>query len=289
MNPKIHITGASGFIGQNLIPYLKGLSIKVEGVSLRKKLTLYLNEGDSVVHLAGLAHDLKKSSNPEDYFKVNAELTKDVFTSFLNSDASTFIYLSSIKAIEGKSENASPYAKSKLLAEQYILSKKFPKEKRVYILRPVMVHGPGNKGNLNLLFNVVKKGIPWPLAAFDNKRSFLSVENLCFVIEKLISDVSIPSGVYDVADKEPLSTNELVELAASSLNKKVLFWKIPKSLIKLIARLGDILPLPMNSERLEKLTGDEVVDSSELVNAIGKELPVKSRQGLKKTFSAFNK
>ena len=84
----------------------------------------------------------------------------------------------------------------------YILSKEIPKGKRVYILRPCMIHGPGNKGNLNLLYQLVSKGLPWPLGGFQNQRSFLSVENLCFVIKELLENESIPSGVYQVADDE---------------------------------------------------------------------------------------
>ena len=69
------------------------------------------------------------------------------------------------------------YGISKLQAENYILDQKLPEGKRVYILRPCMIHGPGNKGNLNLLYTLVKKGFPWPLGAFENQRSFLSIDN----------------------------------------------------------------------------------------------------------------
>lgn len=63
------------------------------------------------------------------------------------------------------------------------------RDKRVYILRPCMIHGPGNKGNLNLLYNVVRKGIPWPLGDFENKRSFTSIDNLCYVVEGLLERI----------------------------------------------------------------------------------------------------
>ena len=72
-----------------------------------------------------------------------------------------------------------------------------------------MIHGPGNKGNLNLLYGVVKKGIPWPLGAFENRRSFTSVGNLCYVIDGLLTK-SVPSGIYHMGDDEALSTNELI-------------------------------------------------------------------------------
>ena len=58
-----------------------------------------------------------------------------------------------------------------------------------------MIHGPGNKGNLNLLYNVVKKGIPWPLGDFENRRSFTSIDNLCYVIEGLLTK-EVPTGIY---------------------------------------------------------------------------------------------
>jgi len=86
------------------------------------------------------------------------------------------------------------------LAEQYILSQPIPEGKRVYILRPCMIHGPGNKGNLNLLYSLVTKGFPWPLGLFENSRSYLSIENLCFIIKELIDREDIPSGVYNVAN-----------------------------------------------------------------------------------------
>ena len=81
--------------------------------------------------------------------------------------------------------------------------------KSVYILRPCMIHGPGNKGNLNLLYGVVKKGIPWPLGAFENRRTFTSIENLNFVIEGLLTK-DVPTGIYNMGDDEALSTNDLI-------------------------------------------------------------------------------
>ena len=68
-------------------------------------------------------------------------------------------------------------------------------DKQVYILRPCMIHGSGNKGNLNLLYNVVRKGIPWPLGAFENRRSFTSIDNLCYVVEGLLTK-EVGSGIY---------------------------------------------------------------------------------------------
>jgi nucleoside-diphosphate-sugar epimerase len=213
----IFLTGSSGFVGISFIKYFQSEVVKV---SSRSNET-YFEDAKIIVHLAGKAHDLKKTLSTDEYYQVNTELTKIVFDAFLVSDAKVFITLSSVKAVADEvlgelNEEHIPnpithYGKSKLLAEQYILSKDIPKGKRVYILRPCMIHGPGNKGNLNLLYKLVSKGIPWPLGVFENKRSFCSMDNLMFVFKELIEQEDIPSGVYNVADDAPLSTNEVID------------------------------------------------------------------------------
>jgi nucleoside-diphosphate-sugar epimerase len=151
-----------------------------------------------------------------------------------------------------------------------------------------MIHGRGNKGNLNLLYKLASKGIPWPLGAFENKRSFCSIDNLILIIKELIERVDIPSGVYNVADDEALSTNELIGLIAQFQNKKPKIWKISQSLIKKIAKIGDKLNLPLNTERLHKLTSAYMVSNDKIKSAIGKPLPLSSIEGLLKTFKSFN-
>jgi nucleoside-diphosphate-sugar epimerase len=239
----------------------------------------------------------KKVSSPQDYYDANFELTKQLFDSFLQSEASVFIFMSTVKAVADDvdgvlTENTIPnpkthYGIAKHQAEHYILSKDLPVGKRVYVLRPCMIHGIGNKGNLNLLYNLVSRRLPWPLGAFENKRSFLSIENLCFVIKELLDNTTIPSGIYNMADDEALSTNQLIALLAKSLEKKNKILNIPASWIKSIAKLGDTLNLPLNSERLQKLTENYVVSNDKIVKAIGKPLPVSSREGLLRTFQSF--
>lgn len=151
-----------------------------------------------------------------------------------------------------------------------------------------MIHGPGNKGNLNLLYSLVSKGLPWPLGIFENSRSYLSIENLCFIINELINNEKIPSGVYNVADDTPLSTNEVIKLIAESKCKKALILNLNKNLIKFLARIGDLLKLPLNSERLKKLTDSYVVSNAKIKAAICKSLPISSKSGLLRTFQSFS-
>lgn len=290
----IFLTGSSGFVGSSILNYFNKDSIQV---SSRAKES-YLGNANIVIHLAGKAHDLKKISNPEEYYQVNTELTNKVFDAFLASEAKVFITLSSVKAvadevqgvlIEERTPNPiTHYGKSKLLADQYILSKEIPEGKRVYILRPCMIHGPGNKGNLNVLYKLVSKGIPWPLGAFQNQRSFCSIENMLFIIKELIEREDIPSGVYNVADDEALSTNEVISILATSQNRQPKIWKISKRLIQFVANMGNVLKLPLNEERLQKLTESYVVSNEKIKKAIGKPLPVSAQEGLLKTFKSFN-
>ncbi|MFT5251052.1 MAG: nucleoside-diphosphate-sugar epimerase [Flavobacteriales bacterium] len=296
---KVLITGGTGFVGTNLQDYLKA-SYDIQSMSVRYIPNQQFDiNSDAIIHLAGKAHDLKKVSNPTDYYEANFELTKQLFDAYLVSEASVFVFMSTVKAVADEvvsvlTEETAPepkthYGIAKQQAEQYILAHNLPQGKRVYILRPCMIHGPGNKGNLNLLYQLVSKGLPWPLGAFKNQRSFLSIENLCFVIKELLEDTAIPTGAYQIADDQPLSTNELILLLGISLNKKSTILNIPASWIKGIARFGDHLHLPLNSERLQKLTEDYVVDNQKIVTAIGKPLPIQSKKGLLKTFQSFKK
>lgn len=291
---KYFLTGASGFVGKSVTSFFGGDNFQI----WNRNENFQLVGAYSVIHLAGKAHDLKKVSNSQEYYEVNTELTKKVFDAFLLSDAKVFITLSSVKAVadhvDGElTEQHHPnsithYGKSKLLAEQYILSKEVPEGKRVYVLRPCMIHGPGNKGNLNLLFKLVSKNIPWPLGAFENKRSFCSIDNLMFIFKELSEREDIPSGIYNVADDEPLSTNELICLIAQSQDRRPKLWNISKKFIEGVASIGDKLHLPLNTERLHKLTSSYVVSNAKIKAAVGKPLPVSSKEGLIKTFKSFN-
>ena len=294
---KITITGATGFVGINLQNYLKTEN-EIEPFSIRYvESQKFEFKTDAIIHLSGKAHDLKKVSNPQDYYEANFELTKQLFDAFLVSDVSVFIFVSTVKAVADElvgiltedtiAHPKTHYGIAKHQAEQYLLSHELPQGKRVYILRPCMIHGPGNKGNLNLLYQLVAKEMPWPLGAFENQRSFLSVENLCFVIKELLENECIPSGAYQVADNESLSTNELIQLLGESLDKKCTIWKIPSSLIKAVAKLGDTLHLPLNSERLQKLTESYVVSNNKIIAAIGKKLPIEAKEGLLITCKSF--
>lgn len=295
---KVAITGVSGFVGKNLFNYLSNNSCEVVSILLRNREWKNNISGDAIIHLAGKAHDTKNTSNASEYFKINTDLTKELFDVFLESEVKDFIYFSSVKAVaddvlevlleDVKPNPQTPYGQSKLLAEEYILSKGIPEGKRVFIIRPCMIHGPGNKGNLNLLYNVVKKGIPYPLKAFHNERSFLGIDNLNFMIREILINKQVSSGVYNFADDEVLSTNEIVRIISSVLEKKSLSIAIPKVIISGIAAVGDLIKLPLNSENVQKLTENYRVSNEKIKAAIGVDkLLFSAQETLQKTIKSF--
>ena len=312
---KILITGVHGFVGSNLVNALMkehtiyGLDIvspNKEGVRYTFEWDFLDKEGeipdvDAIIHLAGKAHDTKNQSAADVYFKVNTDLTKKIYDYYLKSKARKFIFFSSVKAaadrVEGEyvDENVvpspkGPYGESKIAAEEYIKeqeNERIKAGKETYILRPCMIHGPGNKGNLNLLYGVVKKGIPWPLGAFENKRTFTSIDNLCFIIKGLLTK-DVESGIYNINDDEAVSTNELIEIICESLGRKAHIWKLPKGMMNGAAKIGDALHLPLNTERLGKLTENYISSNAKIKKALGIEkLPVSAREGLKVTLESF--
>ncbi len=284
---RILVTGAYGFVGTNLCAGLRSEGFDCDALDLRQGDVPYsrffswdeldridFSEYASVVHLAGKAHDLKKVANEQEYFDVNVGLLKKVFER-AEGVVPRFIYFSSSKAAQPDT----PYGRSKLAAEEYLAG-------RAIVLRPAMIHGPGNKGNLNLLFAFAKRGLPWPLAAFENKRSFTSIGNVCAAVAALA--VRGEKGVYPIADDEPLSTNRLIELIAESLGRRARLWRLPKGLMRFAARAGDVLHMPLNTERLGKLTEDCIVDNSDLKRALGWEkMPIPAEDGLRTTLASF--
>lgn len=307
---KILITGVHGFVGSNLVTYLAkdneiyGLDIiapEKEGViktySWDDLDAGRITDVDAIVHLAGKAHDTKNKSAADVYFKVNTGLTQKIFDWFLaQPKCKKFVFFSTAKAAADRVEGVltedvvpapvGPYGESKIAAEHYILDH-LPAEKQVYIFRPCMIHGPGNKGNLNLLYNVVRKGIPWPLGAFENRRTFTSIENICFAVNGvLIKDV--PSGIYNMGDDEALSTNELIEEICKSLGKKAHIWKLPKGFMNGVAKIGGALHLPLNPERLRKLTENYISSNEKIKKALGvTQMPEDARAGLQATLKSF--
>ncbi|QGN57950.1 NAD-dependent epimerase/dehydratase family protein [Nostocoides sp. HKS02] len=294
----VYLTGASGFVGQHLQRLLPARGVrKIVTVGRSGSDLDYATfakaelEADSaVIHLAGQAHDLHGSADEARYEAANVALTRDVYEAFRASKARTFIFFSSVKAVSDAPagilrENdephpTTPYGRSKLRAEQYLAGRPPEPGQELYVLRPCVVVGPGVKGNFALLNRLIRARIPYPLGAFANQRSVLSIDNLEFVVTAALKG-DLPPGTYNLADDEPLSTVDMVRTLAAAHGRSPKIWPIPVSVVKALARAGDVLPLPLNSLRLQKLTESYVVDNAALKSGLGVErLPVSPRGGL---------
>lgn len=307
---KILITGVHGFVGSNLVDRLRS-DHQIYGLDIVNKSQLgvihtyewfslkdcNLPQFDVIIHLAGMAKDSKHVTEYQKYLDINWGLTKEIFDYFSQINSRKFIFFSTVKAAADEvlgdylTEEAipspkGPYGESKLAAEEYIQNNQSGK-REVYILRPAMIHGPGNRGNLNMLYKLVKKGIPWIFGSFENKRSFASVDNVCYVVQRLV-DGSIPSGVYNIADDESLSTNDLVKVISSNINKPYRIWFINRRMIQFFATLGSFCHLPFNNQVLAKLTSNYVVSNKKIKNILGIiNMPTTCRKGLEKTLDSF--
>lgn len=300
---KIAVFGSSGFIGKNLVSALQQ-DFSVREISLRnpeweKNLD---KETEVFINLVGKAHDHQGTATEKDYYFANVELAKNLFDAFRKSDAELFIHISSLAALE-EFESAKPlvetdpchpvslYGKSKREAEEWLLKQTLPDDKKLIIIRPPMVHGPGDKGNLGLLYKIISKGIPYPLASFNNERSFISIGNFIFYIKQIIRKYhNLNNGIYHIADDETVATGEIIEVIKKVENLKIPNISLPKFLVKGIAKCGDFLPLPLNTKKLKKLTNNLLVSNQKIKTALQiDQLPSTAKEGLELTIKSFKK
>ena len=285
---KILITGPHGFVGKNLIRSLcndnelYGLARQHDAMPGVKDVFTWddlakdtLPPVDAIIHLAGKAHDTKNRTEADVYFKVNRDLTQKLYDYYLaHPSIRTFIFFSSVKA-------AADRVQGDVLTEDVVPTPVGPYGESKH-------EAEGNKGNLNLLCKVLSKGLPWPLGAFENRRSFASIANVCYVVGRLLEE-NIASGIYNLADDEPLSTNELVAIACEAMGRKTRILTFGRGLMTAAAKIGDSLHLPLNSERLAKLTENYVVSNEKIKRALHIDrMPVRAKDGLTMTIRSFH-
>lgn len=294
--------GNNGFIGSHLS---KSLATSFDSKFVSMRDFGWMNENFSpncIINLVGKAHDFTGVAKEEDFYYANFELAKKAFQIFLSSSASLFIHISSLAAIEevesrnplsefASYNSVTPYGKSKRAAEEWLLQQTLPADKKMIILRPPMVHGEGDKGNLNQLYKLVNRGIPYPLTQFKNKRSFLSIENFCFFIEQILfKKDKMETGIYHLADDETLSSNEIVKVIKEETGFNTPCLPVPKSLIRWISKVGDRTSLPLNTWRLKKLTSNLVVSNKKIKVALSiQRLPRTAKEGLRETIRSFQR
>lgn len=259
---KILVTGANGFIGSALCPYLSGLGHAVVPVVRRPcdlphakiiKLDEEAEWGpalggcDCVIHLAGRAHVMRESEpDPLAAFRVaNVDATMHLARRAFAAGVKRFIFVSSIK-VNGE-ETAQDchfrpddlprpkdaYAISKFEAEQALLSFAQKNKLEVVIIRPPLVYGPGARGNFERVLKWVARGIPLPLSAINNnRRSLVCLYNLNHLISTCIEHPSAANQIFLVSDGEDLSTSDLLVRTSRALGRKPRLFYVPTWMLK---------------------------------------------------------
>ena len=306
---KVLITGSTGFIGKTLVAYLSERHVAIFTLDRTNNTNLCVSKSytwsqikelpdvDCVVHLAGKAHDVQGRTLEDEYIQVNVGLTDKLLHWFTTSNSTSFVYMSTVKAVRDVAPTpfdeeylpspTSVYGRSKLEAETLVRSTKYKDFQKWFILRPSLIYGPNCKGNLMLLYKWITFGVPYPLGHFENSRSYLSITNLMYVLEQ-INRGKLVEGTYNIADKDSISTVELVKLIGAAINKRSKVWYWNKRLIKGFASVGSKLGLYYIDNVLSKMTDDYLVDTKKLRSQLGSNLPVEINEGMLETFKSFN-
>jgi UDP-glucose 4-epimerase len=238
---RILITGSSGYVGSSFLNQYKNKYLSEKFSLLKYKIEeVNLKNIDTVLHCAALVH--QKVEHPyAKYQEVNVEYPVKLAKLAKQNGVKQFVFMSTI-AVYGKEQQildenticnpTTPYGKSKLEAEKELL-KLNDENFIVSIIRSPMIYGQNAPGNIDNLVKLIKKVPVIPLGSIDNRRSFISIQNLCHMIDVIITQQQ--KGIFLACDDEPLSTSRLCELIAKNLNKKIYLVKVPlfESLLKI--------------------------------------------------------
>lgn len=306
------ITGAGGFIGRSLAAFLEPKKICVSATVHKSPCELpgvlivsecdvvqaacwndKIFETDVIVHLASLAHCLGKATSQlsQEFDKVNAYGTAELVKKAIAHGVKHFIFVSSIGAMATLSENAlsetsicspdTPYGKSKLKAEEAV--KQLCKESSMTwtILRPSLVYGPRNPGNMYRLLKLIKKGLPLPLGGIENCRSLLYVGNLVEAIALCIDHPNARNQIFLISDGEDLSTPSLIRKIAQKMGRSPFLISIPPSVLTRSAQLLG------KQETVNRLIGSLSINSQKIKDELNWKPSYTVDQGLQDTVDWF--
>ena len=298
---KILVTGSDGFIGKVLSKTLEANGFDVQRavrikktealnqivLDLTKKWSLNPCEGiDTVFHLAGKAHALsEKVQDDEEYHRVNAEGTRKLLVAAQQAGVQRFIYFSSVKAV-GDSELMqdemsdlvadTPYGRSKYTAEQWVLNGNYIPHP--VVIRPCMVYGNSVKGNLPKMISAIARGRFPPLPEVNNIRSMVHVKDVVAAALLVAQTPKSTKKIYIISDGQMNSSRQLYELICQALEKPVAKFTIPLSVLKALARIGDLMGclsfkrFIFDSKVKQKLLGSAYYSSAKIERELGFEV-----------------
>lgn len=252
--PTLAVSGASGFIGQALVPRLAAAGWRVRRLQRQgdEWPETALAGCSAVVHLAGRAHVIaERAADPlAAYMQANCVATLRLAEAAARAGVRRFVFLSTLK-VNGEStppgrpftafDPPAPqdaYAVSKAAAEAALQQLAASSALQVCIIRPPLVYGPGVKGNFHRLLRLIELGLPLPLASIDNRRSLVGIANLCSLIERALTHAGAANATLLVSDGNDLSTPQLFRLAGAALHRPVRLFPLPPALLRGAAALA---------------------------------------------------
>jgi nucleoside-diphosphate-sugar epimerase len=311
---KILISGAAGFVGQPLCAALfrQGQDVRaavhVKNLPLENIETVVIGEIDGatdwtdslsgvnvVIHLAARVHVMHDNADdPLDAFrKINVEGAFNLARQASEAGVRRFIFISSIKvngegtlagrpySADDEPMPADAYSISKLEAEDALRQLAAETGMEVVIIRPPLVYGPGAKANFNTMMCWLRRGVPLPLAAVHNKRSFVALDNLIDLIVTCIDHPAAANQIFLAGDGEDLSTTELLQRLGAALGKPARLFPVPVWLLKIGASvLG-------RRAMAQRLCDSLQVDISKTCDLLGWQPPLCVDEGLKKAAADF--
>ncbi|MCQ8103090.1 NAD-dependent epimerase/dehydratase family protein [Methylomonas sp. SURF-2] len=300
MAKKALVTGASGFIGTSLVKYLRQGDYDVYRASrsmpikdskhflldLANPIGLpdILSDTEVIFHLAGKAHALAENRQDEnEYFLVNTEGTRKLLEAAKAAGVQKFIYFSSVKAVGDSDQQPmdetvdtvadTPYGRSKYAAEQLVLHGGYVPHP--VVIRPSMVYGNTEKGNLPRMIKAIQRGLFPPLPETNNRRSMVHVDD---VIQAALLAAETPEAagrIYIVTDDHAYSTRQIYDWIRQALGKTAPGWQIPMTLLNVLAKTGDAIGhtlgrrFPFDSAALDKLSGSAWYSSAKIQRELG--------------------
>jgi nucleoside-diphosphate-sugar epimerase len=316
------VTGATGFIGSHLLPVLHQQNwqitatvrndfhqfrslpikiIKIGDINNSADWHQVLQGIDAIVHLAARAHILYDDTpNPEaEFLRVNTKGTANLVKQAIEANVKHFVFISSIGAIATLSQQIltetspcqpdTPYGRSKLEAEKVLIQLAKNSQMTWTILRPTLVYGVGNPGNMERLMKLIKLNLPLPFGAIENRRSFIFVGNLVDAIATCLTHPQATNQIFIVSDGQDLSTPELLSLIAKQMGQPCYLLPLSPRLLKILGYFGNGLeflfkrPIPINIAILDRLLGSLFVDSNHIQKTLNWQPPFTVEQGLKQT------